>query len=62
MSAPFSLIRDVAFETKRDMENVRERSTGLDDEEHYIMAEEMIRESAKNQIRSEFIKTSSNSK
>ncbi len=53
------LIGDIAFETRRDMENVRARSTGWDDAEHYIVAEEMIRELAKRQLMSEFVETSS---
>jgi hypothetical protein len=35
------LIGDVAFETKRDMEKVRGRSTGWDDKEHYIDREKL---------------------
>lgn len=53
------LIGDVAFETKRDMERGRAQSRGWDDAEHYMIAEEMIRELAKHQLQSEFVKTSS---
>ncbi|MCP4539117.1 MAG: class I SAM-dependent methyltransferase [Chloroflexi bacterium] len=53
------LIGDVAFETQRDMENVRAQSTGWDNAEYYMIAETMIRELAKHQLRSEFVKTSS---
>ena len=53
------LIGDVAFETKRDMERVRAQSSGWDDAEYYIIAEEMVRELAKHQLQSEFVKTSS---
>jgi putative AdoMet-dependent methyltransferase len=53
------LIGDIAFETKGDMERVRAQSTGWDDDEYYMIAEEMIRELAGHQLRSEFVKTSS---
>lgn len=52
------LIGDIAFETKAAMNRVREQSTGWDETEHYMVAEEIIKELAKHQLKSEFVKTS----
>lgn len=52
------LIGDIAFETGAAMEKVREQSTVWDEAEHYMVAEKIINELAKHQLKSEFVKTS----
>jgi putative AdoMet-dependent methyltransferase len=52
------LIGDIAFEKRAAMEKVREQSTGWDEAEHYMVAEKIINELAKHQLKSEFVKTS----
>ncbi len=54
----FVLIGDIAFETRAEMERVRKLSTDWDEEEFYMIGEEIIDKLRKYHFRSEFVKTS----